>query len=75
MFSFLSLTFELWLVMVDLRFITSDNETQKGVTFLMILVEKPIYGFQKVTPILFHELSWNPPCTNFKEVKPTGMIS
>jgi hypothetical protein len=51
------------------HFAISDISTQKGVTFLMILIQKAVGDLQTVTPVLFHELSWNPPYTNFTEAK------
>jgi hypothetical protein len=41
--------------MVDPCSVTSDNVTQKGITFLMIPVQKPITDVQMVMPLLFHE--------------------
>jgi hypothetical protein len=53
---------------VDPSSTTNDNVIQKGITF-MIPNQRAVTDIQTVTPVLFHELSWNRPCTNFKEVK------
>jgi hypothetical protein len=68
-FPFHTLTFALWLVVVDPHFITGDSVTQKDVTFFMIPVQKSVTDVQMVMPMLFHELFWNPSCTKFTEVK------
>jgi hypothetical protein len=57
----------LWLL-VDPHFVISDNETQKVVTFLMILMHQA--DTSKIMLLLFCQLFWNPSCRNFIEVKP-----
>jgi hypothetical protein len=52
---------------VDPRFDTSHS--LKGVTILIIPIEKAARDLQTVTPVLFHELFWNQPCTNITEAK------
>jgi hypothetical protein len=52
-FPFNSLTFALWCALVDTCFVTSDNATQKGVTCLVILIQKVVTHVQMVMPVLF----------------------
>jgi hypothetical protein len=54
---------------MDPHFITSDIVTQKGITFLMIPANKVLTDIKMDMPVLFHELFWNPSCTNLMEVK------
>jgi hypothetical protein len=41
-FLFHSPTLALWLALVDTCFVTTDSITQKGVTFLMMLIQKAV---------------------------------
>jgi hypothetical protein len=59
----------LWFTVVDPRSITSDNVTQKGVTILMVSVQKALTDVQMVTSMPFCELFRNPTCRNFVKVK------
>jgi hypothetical protein len=68
-FQFKLKTFSLCLIEVDQHFDTSHSLTLKGVTFLIIPIEKAARNLQTVTPVLFHELLWNQPCTNVTEAK------
>jgi hypothetical protein len=60
-----ALKFAIWLLMMDSCFLTHDNVTQKGITFLMIPVQKKGTDVQMVMPMLF----WNPPCRQLIDVK------
>lgn len=51
-----ALKFAVWLMMHSCS-LTHDNVTQKGITFLMIPVQKKGTDAQMVMPLLF----WNPP--------------
>jgi hypothetical protein len=54
--------------MTDPQFITSDNATQKGITFLMITTEQVVTKGQMIMPVLFYELFLNQSHTNFMQV-------
>jgi hypothetical protein len=62
-------TFALWLIVVDPHFATRNNAIPKVVSFHMIPGQKAITDVQLLTPMLPHEWFWNPPCTNYIEVK------
>jgi len=54
--------------MVDPCFTMWQCNTERD-PFLIILAEKVVTDVHTVTPMLFHELFWNPTCTEFMEVK------
>jgi hypothetical protein len=55
------------LVVVDPSFSTNENVTQKGITCFMIPIQKAVPDIETVTSMLFPELFWNLPYTNFIE--------
>jgi hypothetical protein len=60
-----TLTFALWLSVVDWCSTINGIETQKHVSLAMIPFQKAITYVQTSIPVLF----WNTSCTNFVEVK------
>jgi len=67
-FPFHAPVFSLCIIMTDPQFITSDNATQKGITFLMITTEQVVTKGQMIMPVLFYELFLNQSHTNFMQV-------
>jgi hypothetical protein len=53
-----------WL-MVDACFMISDSAAQEGITFLLILVQEVVTDIQMNISVVYHELLWNPPCTDY----------
>jgi hypothetical protein len=63
------LMFVLYLVVMDPCFVTSDIATQKDITILVIAVQRAIADVWTVMCMLFCELFWSSPCTDFMKVK------
>jgi hypothetical protein len=57
-FVFHFLTFAFWLALVHTSFVTSDSATQKGVTFLVILIQKAVTDIQMACQCCFVDNSY-----------------
>jgi hypothetical protein len=70
--AWLTLMFALYLVVMDPCFITSGLVTQKGITILVMAVQRAITDVQTITCMLFCELFWIPPCIKLYEGEVCG---
>jgi hypothetical protein len=56
-------------IMLDPCFVSGDNGTQKGVTFLMIPAQRQLELSKRLRLFCFREMFRNPSCTSFIDVK------